>query len=139
MIRAAVLYFSRSSSLSRVRAVAEGLAQGLRGQGAQVDLINGLQARDTKLTGYHYLAVGCDVRSLFQGRLPAELGPSLANGGIVSGKKAFAFVLPSLLGSAKTLMRLMKALEHEGIIVRYSELLARPADAAALGRQLKLG
>jgi len=138
MIRAAVLYFGRPSSLPKLKALAEALSKGMQKQGAQVDVINGVQSRETKLTGYHYVAVGCDVRSLFKGALPPELTQALASGGIITGKKAFAFVPPAFAGASKTLLKLMKALEHEGMLVRYSDLLAKPADALAAGERLKL-
>ena len=137
MIRAAVLYFGKSPQ-SKLKLLANALAEGLKKQGAQVDVINGVQAKDTKLTGYHYLAVGCDVRSLIKGLLAPELVPALSNGGIVSGKKTFAFVPASFLGANATLMKLMKALEHEGMLVRYSEILNKPDEALVLGQRLKL-
>jgi len=136
MIRAAVLFFPKNPT-SALKRAAEALASGLRTQGAQVDLIDGTKTRDFKLTGCHYIAVGADVRSLFKGTLPAELAPGLANGGIITGKRSFAFVSGGA-GSAKTLLKLMKALEHEGMIVRYSEVLTKPEDASAIGQRLKL-
>jgi hypothetical protein len=138
MIRAAVLYFSKPAAHRSLAALAQGLAQGLKNQGAHVDVIDGSKEHDIKLTGYHYLAVGCDVRSLIKGVLPAELARTLAHGGIVSGKKTFAFVSAAPFGAGATLLQLMKALEHEGMMVRYSELLAKPADALALGQRLKV-
>jgi hypothetical protein len=136
MIRAAVLYFPKSPG-SPLKAAAESLAAGMRTQGAQVDVVDGSKVRDFKLTGCHYIAVGCDVRSLFKGTLASELAPALANSGIVAGKKSFAFVSKGW-GSGRTLMKLMKALEHEGMMVRFSEILVKPEDAKALGQRLKL-
>ncbi len=138
MIRVAILYFAKPAKLPKLKLLAESLSKGMQKQGAQVDVINGIQARDTKLTGYHYIAVGCDVRSLIKGVLPPELAPALSNGGIITGKKAFAFVLPALIGANSTLLKLMKALEHEGMLLRYSDLLAKSEDALALGQRLKL-
>jgi len=138
MIRAAVLYFAKPSAQGRVKALAEALADGMRKQGAQVDVINGVQARETKLTGYHYLAVGCDVRSLIKGVLPPELPQALGNGGIITGKKAFAFTTKAPLGASATLLKLMKALEHEGMMLRFSEILAKAEDARSVGQRLKL-
>jgi len=138
MIRVAVLYFATAKAQPRLKVLAEALAQGFRNQGAQVEVINGVQAREIKLTGFHYLAVGCDVRSFFKGKLPPELAPALSNSGIITGKKAFAFVSNSVLGASATLLKLMKALEHEGMMVRYSELFAKPDAASALGQKLKL-
>lgn len=138
MVRAAILYFAKPAAQPRLKALAEALARGMRKQGAQVDVINGVTTRDTKLTGYHYLAVGCDVRSLFKGVLPPELAPALSNGGIVTGKKTFAFVPPAAIGANATLLKLMKALEHEGMLLRFSEILGKAEDAEALGQRLKL-
>jgi len=138
MIRAAVLYFAKPSHQPKLKALAEALGRGMRKQGAQVDVINGVQTRDTKLTGYHYLAVGADVRSLIKGVLPPELTGALANGGIITGKKTFAFVPPALVGANATLLKLMKALEHEGMLLRFSEILASEAESEALGQRLKL-
>ena len=138
MVRAAVLYFAKPSNQPKLKNLAEALGRGLRKKGAQVDVINGVQARDTKLTGYHYLAVGCDVRSWFKGVLPPELSQALANGGIITGKKTFAFAPSSLVGADATLLKLMKALEHEGMLVRFSDILAKDVDAEALAQRLKL-
>lgn len=138
MIRVAVVYFGRPSSLPKVRSLAEALARGIRTQGASVDLINGNQARETKLTGYHYIAVGCDVRSMFKGVLPTELPQFLAASGIITGKRSFAFVPKASFGANSTLLKLMKALEHEGMMVRFSDVLAKGEDATVLGQRLKL-
>ena len=138
MIRAAVLYFPKSPA-SGLKAAAEALAAGMRAQGVQVDVVDGAKVRDFKLTGCHYIAVGCDVRSLFKGTLAPELAPALANGGIVAGKKSFAFVSKGLGSGPGLLMKLMKALEHGGsMTVRFSEILTKPEDAKALGQRLKL-
>ena len=138
MIRAAVLYFSKPSARRSLAGLAEALAQGLKKQGAQVDVIDGIKEREIKLTGYHYLAVGCDVRSILKGVLPPELASALSHSGIVAGKKTFAFVQAAPLGASATLLRLMKALEHEGMVVRYSEVLKKPVDALAIGERLKV-
>lgn len=138
MIRAAVLFFAKPSSQAKLKALSEALGRGMRKQGAQVDVINGVQTRDSKLTGYHYIAVGCDVRSLLKGVLPSELSGALANGGIITGKKTFAFVPPALIGANATLLKLMRALEHEGMLLRFSDIIATDAQAEALGQRLKL-
>ncbi len=138
MVRAAVLYFAKPANQPKLKALAEALGRGMRKQGAQVDVVNGVQARETKLTGYHYIAVGCDVRSLIKGVLPPELTQALANGGIITGKKTFAFVPPALMGAGSTLLKLMKALEHEGMLLRFSDILAKAEEAESLGQRLKL-
>jgi len=138
MIRAAILVFAKPSRRPKVLAIAEQLALGMREQGAQAEVILAHPGHEVKLTGFHYIAVGCDVRAVWKGTLPTELAPLLSQGGILTGKKAFAFVVPSLLGTSKTLSQLMRALEREGMLLRYSDILSKGEQAKTLGRRLKL-
>ena len=138
MLRTAVLYYAKPSGQAKLKVLAEALAEGMKKQGARVDVINGAKAKETRLTGYHYIAVGCDVRSWFKGELPPELIPSLNNGGIITGKNAFAFVPSASVGTNSTLLKLMNTLEHKGMHLRYSEVLANADAAEALGQGLKL-
>jgi menaquinone-dependent protoporphyrinogen IX oxidase len=136
-VRVAVAYFAKTAK-SPVRAAAEALAASLRERGAQVDVIDAAKAHDVKLTGHHFLAVGCDVRAAFGGRLPPELKGFLANCGLIGGKRGMAFVTTALLGTSKTLLQLMKAMESEGLLLRTSEIFAKPDEATSAGKRLKI-
>jgi hypothetical protein len=136
-VRVAVANFAKSPK-SPVRAAAVALGAALRERGAQVDVIDGAKTKDVKLTGHHFLAVGCDVRAAFGGKLPVELKGFLANSGLIAGKRCLAFVTQAPLGTPKTLLQLMKAMEGEGLLLRTSEVLANADDATLAGKRLKV-
>ena len=102
MVRVAVVYFSKSTKT--ISDQAKALAASIEARGAQVDLIDGSKTHDAKLTGHHFLAIGCDVRSLFKGTLPRELKGFLANSGLISGKRSMAWVSSAPLGAQRTLL-----------------------------------
>ena len=137
MVRVAVVYFSKSKS-SRVNATATALAKALEARGAQVDLVNGSQTRDAKLTGHHFLAIGCDVLAAFGGKLPPELKVFLANSGLIAGKRALAWVTSAPLGANKTLLQLMRAMEAEGLLLQTSEIFTKADEASRVASQLKI-
>jgi hypothetical protein len=136
MVRVAVVYFSKSTKT--ISDQAKALAASIEARGAQVDLIDGSKTHDAKLTGHHFLAIGCDVRSLFKGTLPRELKGFLANSGLISGKRSMAWVSSAPLGAQRTLLQLMRAMEGEGMLIRTSEVLAKPEDGTIAGRRLKI-
>jgi len=136
MVRVAVIYFSKSSKM--VPEQAKALAASIEARGAQVDLIDGSKAHDAKLTGHHFLAIGCDVRSVYKGTLPRELKGFLASSGLISGKRSMAWVCSAPFGAPRTLLQLMRAMEGEGMLIRTSEIFAKPEDGTTAGRGLKI-
>lgn len=138
MVRVGVLIFSGASSKDKMMNLGRGLGKGLETQGAQVEIIDFTRGREVKLTAFHYIVVGCDVRSLFKGKLPHELSEVLASAGNLLGKKSFAFVPKAFMGAETTLLKLMSAMEKEGMMVQYSEIFARPEEAQACGGRLQL-
>lgn len=137
MIRCAVVYFA-SDRKSPLHGLAASLAEGLKSQNVQVELIDAQRSGEVKMTGYHYVAIGCEIVSWFRGKLPQAVSPFLAQAGIITGKKCFAFVPKTLLGASKTLLNLMKAMEAEGMMIRYSEVLTDKEEARQVGAGLKV-
>ena len=119
--------------------VSKGLASGIEAQGHQVDLIDASHDVNTKLTIYEYIAVGTEITSLFGGKIPEAVGNFLASAGIVAGKRSFAFVLKKPFGTDKGLQRLMKAMEGEGMYLRFSNVLNTGTEAEYIGKRLKIG
>lgn len=136
-MRTAVVFFP-SKSREKVREVSRALADGIGSQGHDVDVIDGSQDVNTKLTIYTHLAVVVEQSTLFRGNIPAGIGEFLSNSGIVGGKKSFAFVLKKPIGNTKALKKLMHAMEHEGMFLRYSDVLATPEDSRIIGSKLKI-
>jgi menaquinone-dependent protoporphyrinogen IX oxidase len=137
-MKVGVIYFG-GQQRDAVAEIARGVASGIEKQGHQVDLIDGDAQRDVKLSIYQYIAVGTVARTFFGGKIDPEISTFLANAGILGGKRCFAFVRTSLLGTQKALRRLMKALEHEGMFIRFSESLRSRAEAELVASRLKVG
>ncbi len=136
-MRTAVVFFGGKSRDS-VRDVAQAIADGISAQGHTCDLIDGERDVNSRLTGYGYVVLGTQSVSLFGGRIPASVAEFLGRAGIVSGRKSFAFVVRTPFGSAKALGRLMKSMEHEGMFLRFSEVIRSTQEATAIARRLKI-
>ena len=118
--------------------LARALARGIESQGHSADVFDGDRDSNAKLTGYQYIAIGSDPLSAFSGRLPERVPQFLSGAGLVSGKRAFAFVTRNTLGAGRALVRLMKSMEKEGMILKSSEVFATPQAAEETGRRLHI-
>ncbi len=136
-MRTAVVYESFSRK-DKVESVVKGLVTGLEEQGATVDCINLALDRDKKLTSYSYIAFGISGPSGFSGKLPPTIISYLKNAGHLVGKRSFAFVLKQPLFSQKLLSSLMRAMESEGMFVKYSEILSSTLEGKVVAKRLVL-
>lgn len=136
-MRVGVVFFG-AGKRDTVAEIARGIVKGLEKQGHQVDLIDGDRDRDAKLTIYGYVAIGTVSRSLFGGRIDQRIAEYLSGSGMLGGKRTFAFVARSPFGAQKALSRLMKTLEHEGMFIRFSEILRSRTEAELVGSRLKV-
>lgn len=137
-MRIATVFFP-DNNRDKLRNVAKSLAHGLEANGHQVDLVDGSRDVNTKLTIYEYIAVGTEQTNLFGGKIPDRVSYFLREAGIVGGKKCFAFVLKRPLGTTKSLSKLMKVMEHEGMFLKRSDVIASPGEAEAIGKRLNIG
>lgn len=134
-MRVAVVFFAEKKR-EKVLTLAKGLARGVESSGHRVDIIDGLKDINTKLTIYEYIAIGCESLSLFSGKISEKIPVFLMNAGMVHGKRCFAFVLNHPLSANRALARLMKAMEHEGMYLKYSEILTSLEQAEGVGKRL---
>lgn len=137
-MRIATVFFP-DRNRDRLMNIAKSLSQGMEANGHQVDLVDGSRDVNTKLTIYEYIAVGTEQTNFFGGKIPERVSYFLREAGIVGGKKCFAFVLKRPIGSMKTLNRLMKAMEHEGMFLKLSDVIASAGEAEAIGKRLSIG
>jgi hypothetical protein len=135
-MRCAVVFFSNKNRM-KLCDIARGLVRGIESQGHQVDIIDGYREQEKKLTIYQYIAIGTEAMDFF-GKIPDIISKYLAGAGIVGGKPGFAFVIKTFTGSQGALMRLMKAMEHEGMFLRFSDILEGPSHAEAIGKRLHI-
>ena len=103
--------------------ICRNFAKGLESQGHNVDIVNINTDPDTKLSFYDYIIVGTVAKTAFGGSIPESLVKYLARAG---------------LRSQKTLSLLMKAMEGEGMYLKYSEVIKKPDAALALGKRLNV-
>ncbi|MDA3947688.1 MAG: hypothetical protein PF508_00550 [Spirochaeta sp.] len=136
-MRVAVVFFG-GASRDRIFDLAKGLATGIERLGHDVDLIDGEKDVNTKLTGYAYIAVGTGGTSFFGGKIAPAVGQYLSGAGIVGGKNSFAFTPTRPFGAMKVLRTLMGVMEHEGMFIRYSEVLRSRSEAEMVATRLKL-
>lgn len=136
-MRVAVIFFA-DRNRQGLLALARGLQAGIESQGHQVDLIDGIRDVHSKLTAHQYAVLGTESLSI-TGKIPARVEPFLASAGLIQGKRCYAFVAKSFLGSNRALLRLMRAMEHEGMYLKNSGVLKSPEEARAIGAHLRVG
>ena len=136
IMRVAVVYFAPRPN-SRITQLAKAVAAGIEKQGHQVDLIDGMTEQNKKLIMYQYIALGTE-QSTFLGKIHEKIKHFLASQGTVQGKKGFAFVLKRSIGVTRALLRLMAAMEKEGMVVKNSDIIASTGYAEQIGHSLHI-
>jgi hypothetical protein len=137
-MRVAVVFFGENRRDKLLR-LSQSLGKGLESQGHQVDVIDGTRDVNTKLMIYKYIAIGTEPISMFGGKIPDAVTSYLSRAGLVQGKRCFAFMLKTLIGSTKALLRLMKTMEGEGMLLKFSEIIQSDLAAEEIGKRLHVG
>ena len=112
------------------------LAKGMESMGHRVDIIDAWTDDGMRLPGYEYIAIALEPVSFFSGKLNEKIPKILSAGSSVAGRKSAAFVKKSGLFTNRTLDNLMKAMEKEGMVVNWSDLLLNADHAQALGKRI---
>jgi hypothetical protein len=108
----------------------------MESMGHRVDIIDAWTEDGFRLPGYEYIAVAAEAVSFFSGKMPEAAVKVLSAGSGLVGKKSAAFVKKGGLFSGRALSNLMKAMEKEGMIINWSELLFNPPHAEAMGKRI---
>lgn len=134
----AVVYFPAKNNIEKIRNIAKALAEGIKEQGLIVDLINGRDEINKKLTGYKYIAFGTEAISFFSGKISDDAETYLKNAGNLTTKRAFAFNTSTLLGNDRCLKIIMEMMEAEGLVVKNSRTFKQPVEARRTGLKLNI-
>ena len=113
------------------------LAKGMESMGHRVDILDAWTEDGFRLPGYEYIAVCAEAVSLWGGKMPDPLSKILSAGSGLVGKKSAAFLKktgPIFIN--KAIRNLMKAMEKEGMLVNWSEILLNAPQAEALGKRI---
>ena len=112
------------------------LAKGMGSMGHAVDVIDAWTEDGMRLPGYDYVAIVTESLSLFSAQMPDVVAKFLAVGSGLGGKKSASFVKRGGLRFNKTLSILMRAMEKEGMVVNWSDILLNAAHAEAMGKRI---
>jgi hypothetical protein len=111
------------------------LAKGIEAMGHTVEIVDAWTGDGMKLPACQYIAIVTEPLSFFSAKIPGVIPKILASRGI-DGKKSAAFVRKSGLRSNKVLFNLMTAMEKEGMMVNWSEILLNAPHAEAMGKRI---
>jgi hypothetical protein len=111
------------------------LAKGMESMGHRVDIVDAWTEDGFKLPAYEYIAVITEPSSVLSGKIPPLAAKILAAGSTLAGKKSAAFIKKTGLFSSRALANLMKAMEKEGMVINWSELLFNAPHAEAIGKR----
>jgi len=112
------------------------LAKGMESMGHRVDVIDVWTDDGFRLPGYEYIAVAAEPISFFSGKIPDAVSKMLAAGSALVGKKSAAFIKKGGLFTSRALANLMRAMEKEGMMINWSEILLNSPHAEALGKRI---
>ena len=112
------------------------LQKGMASMGHQVDVLDAWTEDNFRLPSYEYIVVVAESTTLFGGKLPSALSKVLSIKSGLGGKKSAAFIKKTSPFTTKALSNLMFAMEKEGMMVNWSEVIFKPPHAEALGKRI---
>ena len=112
------------------------LARGMESMGHKVDIIDAWTDDGMRLPGYEYVAIVTEPASFFSAAIPAIIPKMLSVSSGIGGKKSAAFVKKGSLRSNRILTNIMKAMEKEGMMVNWCDVLLNPPHAEAIGKRI---
>jgi hypothetical protein len=136
-MRVGIVYFENTMN-KKLTTIVENLAEGIKSQGHQVDIINGNKDINSKLTIYNYIAIGTESINFLGGKIPPRVTSYLSNSGIIKGKRSYGFTIRNSLRTQKTLGKLMSVMEHEGMYLKKSDIISTQNEAKIIGSKLHI-
>ena len=104
--------------------------------GHRVEVIDAWADNGMRLPGYEYIVVVTEPASFFSAKIPNVLPRLLSAGSGMGGRKSAAFVKKSGLRSGRTLTNVMNAMEKEGMVVNWGDILFNAPHAEAMGKRI---
>ena len=115
---------------------ARSLAKGMEAMGHRVDILDAWTEDGYKLPAYEYIAVVTEPISFFSGKIISNISKMLSTGSSLSGKKSAAFIKKAGLFTNRAISNLMKAMEKEGMVINWSDIIFNAPHAEALGKHI---
>jgi hypothetical protein len=108
----------------------------MEAMGHRVDVLDAWTEDGFRLPGYEYVVVTAESVSLFGGKMPEVLAKILGQGSGLVGKKGAGFLKKTGPFTGKAMGNLMRAMEKEGMIVNWSDIILNAPHAEALGKRI---
>lgn len=133
-MRAAVIYYCDKQT-KYLKKTSEALAEELKKNGATVDVFN---AKDfnRRLLSYQLVAIGTESTGTFGGGIPSGIDKFLISAGPALNVRSYAFVVKKGMRCNKSLLALMRAMEHEGAFLVCSDVLGTAEEIESAGTML---
>jgi hypothetical protein len=112
------------------------LAKGMESMGHRVDVIDAWTEDGFRLPGYEYIVAVAESLSLFGGKMPEVLPKIISSGSGLVGKKGAAFLRKISPLTGKAMANLMRTMEHEGVVVNWSDIILSAPHAEILGKRI---
>ena len=130
-MRALIIY---SGSTARMKAIVQAISSAIRKGGNDVDEVKVGQGQSiTSLYVYDLVYIGSPVLGFWGGKFPESLASYIKSCSGLEGKKTAAFVTPRIIGTTRTLRRIMKTLEEKGSIVMAFRTIKSISEAKDFG------
>ncbi len=135
-MRIALVHFLQDDN-KKHKEILKKLEQTAVAQGHMVDVFSAYKdSYNIRLTGYEYVALVTASSVLFGSKIPDKVKEVLSASGTINGKKGAALVVKSGFSSNKTCSVLMKAMEREGMVIDYFEVIISADHAAYVGKKI---
>lgn len=133
-MRALIIY---SGSTARMKAIVQAISSAIRKGGNDVEEVIAEQSGGiSSLYVYDLVYIGSPVLGSWGGKFPQSLASYIKKCSGLEGKKTAVFVTPRIIGTTRTLKRIMKTLEEKGSIVMAFRTIKSLSEAKYFGNIL---
>lgn len=130
-----MLHFLKNTN-AKHKAIIDNLEKACKENQKDIDIMYFKDCVNVHFGLYDYIAVLISSSSFIGAKLPEKLSQLLSEHGSLLGKKGCALVLKSGFSSQKTSRLLMHAMEKEGMVIDYFDVLENAAYARAAGKKI---
>jgi len=134
-MRVLILHFLTGNNKKHTE-ILKKLEQVAIANGHDVTVCNDKDAINLHMAMFEYIAVLTAASSFIGAKLPSKLPEILSSHGILAGKKGCALVAKYGLSSAKMCRITMRAMEKEGMVLDYFEVIENVGHAAYVGKKI---
>jgi len=136
ILQKVLIIYSTEGDLKKI---AEGIAQGARQKGYEVELFDtGYSGRPISFYKYDLVVAGAPTQGIFRGKIPSDLSKFLKDCKRTTGQEAMAFVTPRFFATNKALKKVMGELEKLGCIVKDFRTIKNEKEAKEFGNSFNL-